>query len=85
MHQLKPRLEACIKWGKPVTIRRFEVADELIAYVETVKNGFAVFELLGVSEALIVPIDDIEEILHPPLIEIRKGVFEVVKKQGPIC
>lgn len=85
MEDTASKLEACRKWGRPTTISYGDGPEELIAGIESVSGGVVVLELLAGQGVTAVPIDDIHDIVHPPLRKVREGVFEVVKNTGPIC
>lgn len=79
------KLEACRKWGKPTTITYGDGPQELVAHIESVTGGVVMLELLAGQGMTVIPIDDLHEIVHPPLRKVREGVFEVMRNQGPIC
>lgn len=90
MEDAASKFEACRKWGRPVTITYGEGPEgqgpqELVASIESVTGGVVVFELLSDKGLTAVPIDDVHDIVYPPLRKVRDGVFEVVRNSGPIC
>lgn len=85
MEYCAAKLKACQEWGRPATILYGASEEELIAHVEGIEDGNATFELLAGQGIINIAIDDIQDITYPAFMEVRKGVFQVVKNPGPMC
>jgi hypothetical protein len=82
MDQIKNRLEACQKAAKDCTLSYG--GKEVIGYVKSLENGILIMQRLGRESDVEIPLDDIDEILHPMMRELSEGVFKIIRG-NPSC